>query len=160
MTVLASCCADAILHNRKAPQPAHKRLRGEKYECFAQRRVRATGLRSPLRRLLEGDAEKLTHKAVALALKGNVACLRLCLDRIVPPRRDRLVNFTLPAMNSASDASKAMVAITTAVASGDLTPAEAGELARLIDAYVKVIETSDIERRIQILEEKAARDAQ
>jgi len=30
--------------------------------------------------LLEGEAEKLTRKAVALALKGNVACLRLCLD--------------------------------------------------------------------------------
>ncbi len=31
--------------------------------------------------LLDGEAEKLTRKAVTLALKGDVACLRLCLDR-------------------------------------------------------------------------------
>ena len=75
--------------------------------------------------LLEGEAEKLTRKAVALALKGNVACLRLCLDRLVPPRRDRPVNFTLPAMNSADDTGRAMSAITAAVANGELTPNEA-----------------------------------
>ena len=42
--------------------------------------------------LLDGEAEKLTRKAVVLALKGDVACLRLCLDRLVPPRRDRPVH--------------------------------------------------------------------
>src|SRR5262249_47567897 len=110
--------------------------------------------------LLDGEAEKLTHKAVALALKGNVACLRLCLDRIVPPRRDRLVNFTLPAMNSAGDATKAMAAITTAVASGEVTPSEAAELSRLVDGYIKILEINEIERRLKVLEEKAARDAQ
>ena len=107
-----------------------------------------------------GEAEKLTHKAVALALKGNVACLRLCLDRIVPPRRDRLVNFTLPAMNSAGGATKAMAAITTAVASGEVTPSEAAELSRLVDGYIKILEINEIERRLKVLEEKAARDAQ
>src|SRR5215470_12295734 len=101
--------------------------------------------------LLDGEAEKLTHKAVALALKGNVACLRLCLDRLVPPRRDRPVNFTLPAMNSADDAGRAISAITAAVASGELTPNEAAELSRVVDGYVKALEATEIERRIQTL---------
>jgi hypothetical protein len=105
--------------------------------------------------LLDGEAEKLTRKAVTLALKGNVACLRLCLDRIVPPRRSRTLHLALPAFNSLNDAGGAMGAITAAVASGDLTTTEAGELSRLIEAYVKVIETTDIERRIQALEKKA-----
>ena len=83
--------------------------------------------------LLDGEAEKLTRKAITLALKGNVACLRLCLDRLVPPRRDRPVNFTLPAMNSADDAGRAISAITAAVASGELTPNEAAELSRVVD---------------------------
>ena len=110
--------------------------------------------------LLDGEAEKLTRKAVTLALKGDVACLRLCLDRIVPPRRGRPLRSAIPTLTSPNNAGRAMAAITTAVASGDLTATEAGELARLIEAYVKVIETSDIERRIQVLEEKAHRDAQ
>jgi Family of unknown function (DUF5681) len=110
--------------------------------------------------LLEREGERLARKAIALALKGNVACLRACLDRVVPVRRARPVYLTLPAMKSADDASKAVAAITTAVASGDITPTEAVELSRVIDVYAKALEVNEIERRIQILEERAARDAQ
>jgi hypothetical protein len=46
--------------------------------------------------LLEGEALALSRKAVELALKGDVAALRLCLDRIVPARKDRPVRFMLP----------------------------------------------------------------
>ena len=39
--------------------------------------------------LLDGEAEALTRKAVTLALGGNALALRLCLDRVIAPRRDR-----------------------------------------------------------------------
>jgi hypothetical protein len=68
------------------------------------------------------------------------------------------VQFAIPPLNSADDASKVMGAITTAVASGELTPIEAAELARVIEAYVKAIETTEIERRIQVLEERQAHE--
>jgi len=77
--------------------------------------------------LLDGEAETLTRKAVKLALAGDTVALRLCLDRILSPRRERPVRFKLPELASAADASKAMEAITVAVARGELTPAEAGE---------------------------------
>ena len=48
--------------------------------------------------LLEGEAEALTRKAVELALAGDVTALRLCLERVVPPRKDRAVAFDLPAV--------------------------------------------------------------
>jgi hypothetical protein len=37
--------------------------------------------------LLDGEAQALTRKAVELALDGNTMALRMCLDRIGPPRR-------------------------------------------------------------------------
>jgi hypothetical protein len=37
--------------------------------------------------LLDGEAEALTRKAVELALDGDASALRLCLDRVVGPRR-------------------------------------------------------------------------
>ena len=40
-----------------------------------------------LESLLDGEAEALTRKAVELALAGDIAALRLCLDRILPPRK-------------------------------------------------------------------------
>jgi hypothetical protein len=102
--------------------------------------------------LLDGEAETLIRKTIQKAKQGNVPALRMCLDRILPPRRERPVPFTLPELGSAADASKAMAAITVAVASGELTPAEAGELSKLVESYLKTIEATDIERRLRALE--------
>ena len=109
--------------------------------------------------LLDGEGEAITRKVIELAKQGDLTALRLCLERIVPPRRERPVNFTLPTMNSADGATKAMAAITTAVADGDLTPSEAAELSRVIEGYVKAIEATEIERRLCLLEQRAIRDA-
>ena len=43
--------------------------------------------------LLDGQTEALTKMAIELALDGNPTALKLCLDRIVPPRRERPVNL-------------------------------------------------------------------
>jgi len=103
--------------------------------------------------LFDGEAEKIVRKAIELALGGDVTALRIVLDRIVPPRRDRPVSFGLPPMLEAADAAKAMAAIADAVAVGDLTPAEAGELTKLVDTYVRAIEATDLEVRVRALEE-------
>jgi hypothetical protein len=79
--------------------------------------------------LLDGEAEALTRKVIEAAKGGDMVALRICLDRILPPRRERPVRFKLPELGSAADASKAMAAITTAAANGELTPYEAGEFA-------------------------------
>jgi len=46
--------------------------------------------------LLDGEAEALTRKAVEMALGGDTVALRLCLERLMPPRRDRPVAVPLP----------------------------------------------------------------
>ena len=74
--------------------------------------------------LLDGEAEALTRQAVTMALDGDGAALRLCLERIAPPRRDAPVTFDLPRMETARDAAKAAGAVLEAVALGDLTPTE------------------------------------
>jgi Family of unknown function (DUF5681) len=102
--------------------------------------------------LLDGEAEALTRKAIELAKAGDMAALRLCMDRLAPPRKDRLVMFELPTITSAADAVKASAALVAAVAVGDLTPAEAGELGKLIEAYVKALEATDFAARLENLE--------
>ena len=105
-----------------------------------------------LETLLDGQAQALTQKAIDLALTGDMAALRLCLDRILPPRKDRPVTFTLPPIESAQDAAKTVSAVLAAVASGELTPADAGEISKLIEAYVKAFEVSELDERIRKLE--------
>jgi hypothetical protein len=102
--------------------------------------------------LFDGEAEGLTRKAVELALNGDTVALRLCLERILPPRRERPVHFALPELRSPADAAAAMAVIATAVANGDLTPGEAGELAKFVDTYVRALDASDFDRRLRAME--------
>jgi hypothetical protein len=102
--------------------------------------------------LLDGEAEALTRKAIELALGGDMIALRLCLDRIVPPRRERPVEFALPALRSAADAAAAMAVITGAVAAGEIMLGEAVELTRLVETFVKALETHEFEQRLRFLE--------
>jgi hypothetical protein len=46
------------------------------------------------RLLLAGEGEALTRKAVEMALAGDPTAMRLCLERIVGPYRERAVEFT------------------------------------------------------------------
>jgi hypothetical protein len=102
--------------------------------------------------LLDGEAEALTRKAVAMALEGDGAALRLCLERIAPPMRDAPVQFDLPRMLSAADAAKAAGAVLEAVASGELTPTEGAHIMALVETYRRTLETSELEARVAALE--------
>ena len=102
--------------------------------------------------LLDGEAGALARKAVTMALGGDVVALRLCLERIVPPRRDAPVAFALPAVQSAGDAAKAAAAVLAAVAGGDLTPTEGTHIMALIEVYRRTIETTELEGRVTALE--------
>jgi hypothetical protein len=103
--------------------------------------------------LLDGEGEALTRKAIDMALAGDTTALRLCLERIAPPRKDGPVRFDLPPMASAASASAAMGAILAGVASGDLTPGEGSAIAGLVEGYRKALETTELETRIKALEE-------
>lgn len=102
--------------------------------------------------LLDGEAEGLTRKAVELALDGDTTALRLCLERIAPPRKDAPVTFDLPPMQSAADAAQAAGAVLNAVADGDLTPTEGAHIMALVETYRRTLETSSLEARVLALE--------
>jgi len=102
--------------------------------------------------LLDGEAQALTRKAIELALSGDSTALRLCLERILPPRKDRPVHFAMPDLHAPEDAVKACAALCAAVSSGDLTPTEASELSKLIGAFTTAIELHEMQKRLDRLE--------
>ncbi len=102
--------------------------------------------------LLEGEAEGLVRTAIELAKKGNPAALRICLERLVPIRRDRTVAFEMPPVQSPQDLAAAYQSITTAVCEGRITPAEAQSLSEVLANHARVLEMGDLTRRIEALE--------
>jgi hypothetical protein len=85
--------------------------------------------------------------------------LRLCLDRIIAPRRERPIQLAVPPIRSASDIAAAMGAIVKAAAQGTITPDEAFKLSQMVDTFVRAIDTSDFDKRLQILENAGAADS-
>ena len=102
--------------------------------------------------LLAGESEALTRKAVEMALAGDPTAMRLCMERVLPPCRERTVKFSLPPIEaartgetcgpSARDVSLAMNAVTAALARGEITPGEAERIAGVVDTFVRAIETT------------------
>ena len=103
--------------------------------------------------LLDGQAEALTQKAIQMGLEGDAMALRLCMDRICPPLKNRLVAFPLPPINSARDAADAMSAVMGAVAEGRLTPADAAEISKVVACAVKAFEAAEFADRSARIEE-------
>ncbi len=102
--------------------------------------------------LLDNEAEALTHKVIELALAGNMAAIRLCFERLLPPRRDRGVAFDLPKIESAADAVAASGAVLESCAAGTLSPSEAVEVMRSIETHLRAIELRQIETGMTALE--------
>ena len=101
--------------------------------------------------LLDGQAEALMQKAIQMALNGDTIALRLCLERIYPPRKDRPVTFPLPPINTPLDVADAMSAVLNAVATGRLTPADAAEISKVVACIVDAFEATNLtDRHVRI----------
>jgi hypothetical protein len=78
--------------------------------------------------------------------------LRLCLERLCSPRKDRPVSFNLPAISNAQRLPQAVISLLQAVAAGSVTPEEAGNVMCLIEGAGKAIEIGELEARIAAVE--------
>ncbi len=102
--------------------------------------------------MFEGEAEDIIRMAIVKAKEGDLAAVRLCLDRIAPRPKDRVVPFELPPLRSAQSALDATAEIAAAVARGDMSPAQAEDVSRLVDRYLTTLEAVVFERRVSRLE--------
>jgi Family of unknown function (DUF5681) len=116
-------------------------------------RHRATRLAEAL---FDGQAEALVQKAIQMALNGDQTALRLALERLCPPRRDRPVSIEMPKIEKASDLVAAAATITVNVAAGELTPQEGSDLVRLVEGTARAIEVHEFAERLAKLEQQMA----
>ena len=102
--------------------------------------------------LLEEGSEQLIRKAMTMALAGDTAAMRLCLERILPVRRDRLVQLDLPPIGTAKDISRAISTILTAIGEGQITPGEGEMMANILATQTNVLVEEELENRLENVE--------
>ena len=98
--------------------------------------------------MFDRDSASIIGKVIEFAMGGDVAAIRLCLDRIYPRPRERPTALDMPPMTTPADAVAAMGAITQAVGDGDLGPQKAADLAKVVAGFSQTIATAELEQRL------------
>jgi Family of unknown function (DUF5681) len=143
------------------PSPANSRSKGGRFQK-GQRSANPAGKRKGTRsrktiwieELMAGDIEAVVAKVCKKAKDGDMTAAKMILDRISPPRKGRAAPFALPAIVIAADVVAALAAVTAAMSAGKISPAEAVEIAAVIETARRAIETQDVETRLHALEER------
>lgn len=120
-------------------------------------RPKGTGSRQQVFNILvEPHREGLFNKAIELALSGNEAMLRLFLERMLPAKpRAEPIQIDLPVGNfsDARTLSNFGSEVLKAVASGNMTTAEAVQVAALINAHSKAYVLVGLSDEVNALKE-------
>lgn len=111
-----------------------------------------------LRAALEGEeGPTMARIVIDKALAGDVVTARFVLGRLEPKPRSRGIELDLPEGSRARDIVAAFNATVRAMASGDITPDEAVQVARVLDGRLRAIEVAACEAE---RDERQARQAE
>jgi hypothetical protein len=89
---------------------------------------------------LQEQAAEAAKNLIERAKAGDLAAMRMCLDRFAPTGRNRPVAVELPVIKTPEDAELALAVVTDELAAGELTISEATALVTLIDRMLRVAE--------------------
>lgn len=102
--------------------------------------------------LFETEIEAVCHNVINQAKEGNIQAAKIILDRLLPPKKDRPIDFKLPMILNTADALKAGGLICHAVGTGELTPLEGESLSKIVEMQTKNIELFDFGARLEAIE--------
>jgi hypothetical protein len=104
--------------------------------------------------LLEGEAEALTRVCIERAKIGDSTALRIVMERICAPIRERAVMFELPPISALAELPVVLGRIVAAVSAGELLPAEGQALSTMLAAQCRAFETIELAERLDELERR------
>jgi hypothetical protein len=104
--------------------------------------------------LLSARIESIAGKLIELAEGGDMRAIRVCMDRLVPAIKDLPIAVELPPIEKPADCVEAAASIVAAVAAGDITATEAAQLAKLVDVYVRALDSKGFDERLSSLEKE------
>ncbi len=104
--------------------------------------------------LLSARVERIAGKLIELAEGGDMRAIRVYMDRLMPVIKHQPIAVELPPIENAADSVEAVARIAAAVAAGELTATEAAELAKVVDVYVRALDSKGFDGRLSKLEKE------
>ena len=111
--------------------------------------------RGRARELIDAQSEALVAKAIELALGGDSAALKLCMERICAPIKSVDVPVLLTNLPE-SLAGKGEVVVSE-VAGGLITPDQGAQLMAILAQHARILGMSELQERLERLERTIAR---
>ena len=105
--------------------------------------------------LLDGQSQQITAKLLEMALEGNIHAIRMCMDRTVPPRKERCIQLDLTPITCHQDRIQQFEDLTLAVAEGRITPGEGESVANILISQAKTLQLVEFARRLPEIEDKS-----
>jgi hypothetical protein len=106
--------------------------------------------KATLESVLAASGEALLEVAIEHGLAGDVAALKLALERLLP--KERLVTLDLAAIETVADLLKAIGVVILDVSKGRLSPSEGGQLVAMLSSMRAAFEVCELEARLRAIE--------
>lgn len=97
-------------------------------------------------------AEDILKTVVEAAKAGDARCAEILLRRVWPERKGRTVDLGISSIRTAADLEAATAALSSAVASGEISGDEASAVSAVFESHRRAIEANEFERRLAALE--------
>lgn len=100
------------------------------------------------------DADKMISLIKEKALSGDVSCLKLWLDRVLPPRKERVRSYNMLPVASEDDIVPSERDILNALGKGEVTISEAESLFSMLHKHMDTVIKYDHGKKVLEIEEK------
>jgi hypothetical protein len=117
-----------------------------------QGRPKGSGISAKLRQAIEGEAEAIIKTMIEQAKAGDMQAAKALLDKVLPTLKPEALSVLLPDMVGAETLSAKAEAAIDAAGAGELSPSAASDLVSAIAGLAKIIETTELQKRLEALE--------
>lgn len=110
-----------------------------------------TGKHAALRKELAEHAPTIMKRMVELAEAGDPACIRMVMERLLPPLKASELPVQIAMQPEASLSDKAQTVL-QAIVGGDVPPGQGSALLSAVAALARVVEVDELAKRVEALE--------
>jgi hypothetical protein len=101
--------------------------------------------------MMEEEGPNIVRTAIDMAVAGNPMMIKLCLERIMPVRKERATALELPKVERSQDVPAASSVIWAAVGEGTLTVIEANMHFELLERHKRTLEMAEHKARMEAM---------